>query len=125
MARPEFVGAFEHCPWCSGRGCNQCTAERQKWNKARSGPDGLPQPLFTAMTDNPDDMELLKSVAGREALEHAFGPGGGGLAEIEERAAEARVIQAIHQCFKGTDDARMPANEQQRQDGTPDAGSSQ
>ena len=115
MAIPEFQGAFEHCSWCGGRGCNQCTYERQKWIEANFGPDGLPQPIFEAQTDNPEDRELLKHVVGREALEQAFGPDGGGVEEIEQRAAQARVLQALHRCFQETDDAGMPAGEEQRE----------
>jgi hypothetical protein len=95
MVRAEFQGAFEHCSWCGGRGCNQCTYERQKWIEANYGPDGLPKPIFEANPDNPEDMELLKFVVGREALEHAFGPGGGGMQEIHERAAEASILQLL------------------------------
>lgn len=59
----------------------------------RQFPNG-PELLFSAKTDNPDDMELLKKVFGREALEHAFGPDGGGIAEVEQNAAEARAAQS-------------------------------
>jgi hypothetical protein len=112
MAVPEFQGAFEYCPWCGGRGCNQCPYERRKWQEAHYGPDGLPQPIFEAQADNPHDLELLKRFLGREALEHAFGPEGGGIEEIEQGAAQARLIQALHRCVKETDDAGTPAGQQ-------------
>jgi hypothetical protein len=123
MVRPEFQGAFEHCPWCHGRGCNQCPYERQKWMEANYGPDGLPKPIFEANPDDPHDMDLLKRVVGREALEHAFGPDGGGVAEIEIRAAEARLLQVIHKELKVFAHEGKQAGEQQRGNGSQDAGS--
>ena len=84
-----FKGAFHRCSWCNGRGCNQCHLERQK---VESQP---PKPLFSADVNDPGDMELLKEVFGREALEHAFGPDGGGMPEIEEGAALASFKQAM------------------------------
>lgn len=60
----------------------------------RQFPDGS-QPIFTARRDNPGDMELLGKVFGREAIEHAFGPDGDGVVEIERNAAEARGIQSL------------------------------
>lgn len=84
-----FKGAFSRCSWCGGRGCNQCPLERQKFEAQ------LPQPLFTADVNDPGDMELLKEVFGREALEHAFGPDGGGMPEIEQAAAMASFKQMM------------------------------
>lgn len=63
---------------------------------ARQFPSG-PEPIFTARTDNPGDVELLKKVFSREAIEHAFGPDGEGMVEIERNAAEARAVQAARQ----------------------------
>ncbi len=86
-----FKGAFHGCSWCNGRGCNQCHLERKKVE------DGIttPQPLFSANVNDPGDMELLKEVFGRESIEHAFGPDGGGMQEIEQAAAMARFKQLM------------------------------
>jgi hypothetical protein len=59
----------------------------------RQFPNG-PEPIFTVRRSNPKDMELLKRVFGREALERAFTEGGRGMAEVEENAAVARAEQA-------------------------------
>lgn len=61
----------------------------------RQFPNG-PQPIFTARTGNAMDMELLKHVAHADVLTSAFGDSGGGLEEIEDRAAEARSLQRLH-----------------------------
>ena len=58
----------------------------------RQHPNG-PTPIFTAKAGNPRDMELLARVFNRTALERAFGPGGGGMDEIERNAATARAEQ--------------------------------
>lgn len=63
---------------------------------ARQFPNG-PEPMLVVRRDNPDDMELLKKVFHREAIEHAFGPDGGGMEEIEKNAADARAIQAARE----------------------------
>ncbi len=97
MVTPEFQGAFAGCSWCGGRGCNQCTYERQKWFEAHYEPDGTPKPIFTANPNDPADMELLKMVVGRAALEKAFGPGGGGIEEVHDNAALANLLKAARQ----------------------------
>ena len=86
-----YKGAFEHCSWCNGRGCNQCHLERKKYEDQFK----TPQALFSADVNDPQDMQLLKEVFGREALEHAFGPDGGGMQEIEQAAALASFKQAM------------------------------
>lgn len=149
---------FRYCPWCHGKGCIACDAERKKheaaeeeraarWaalpprerlaglrqQRALSGiapdresrewlerkldaeiastrseldaeydrqfPDG-PEPIFVARRDRPGDMDLLGKVFNREAIEHAFGPGGEGMPEIERNAAEARAVQAARKPAK-------------------------
>lgn len=59
---------------------------------ARQFPNG-PTPIFTARTDNPKDMALLRKVAGREAIESAFTAGGGGMCEVLANAEAARAEQ--------------------------------
>lgn len=77
--------------WCNGRGCNQCYLERKQYEEQHK----TPQPLFSADINDPGDMQLFKEVFGREALEHAFGPDGGGIHEIEQAAALAAFKQAM------------------------------
>jgi hypothetical protein len=95
MVTPQFKGAFAGCSWCGGRGCNQCSYERQKWFEAHYEPDGTPQPIFTANPNDPEEMELLNMVVGRKALERAFGPGGGGIVDIHKNAALATMLKAL------------------------------
>ena len=86
-----YKGGFDRCSWCNGRGCNQCQLAREKYLDAIK----TPQPLFTADVSDPEDMQLLKEIFGRQALEHAFGPDGGGMQEIEQAAAIASFKQAM------------------------------
>jgi hypothetical protein len=88
-ARPRLKGAFPYCKWCGGNGCILCDEERRKHEERRM------QPISTARTDDPEDMAALRSLLGREALERAFAPGGGGIAEIEYNAAVASLLQAL------------------------------
>lgn len=87
--RQQLKGAFPYCQWCGGYGCMGCDEERRKYEQRRS------QPIFTAERNDPADMEALRRVAGREALERAFGPGGGGIAEVEYNAAVESLVQAF------------------------------
>lgn len=60
----------------------------------RQFPNG-PEPMLTIRQGSGTDMELLRHVMHRNVIEKAFGPDGGGMEEIESRAAEAMVIQAL------------------------------
>lgn len=90
----EFKGAFDRCGWCHGRGCLQCPAERKKYEAS------LHEPIFTADPNDPEDMRRLREVVGRESLEHAFGPDGGGMQEIREKAAIQGLLQALSKSFR-------------------------
>jgi hypothetical protein len=59
----------------------------------RQFPDG-PKPIFTAKRGTAD-IALMKSFVGIDALNRAFGPDGGGMAEIEAGAERARATQAF------------------------------
>lgn len=78
---------FVSCRWCNSKGCAACYKRREQRKKEldeeykRQFPNG-PQPFFTARLDNPEEMEQAKRVVGREALEKAFGPDGGGMEEV-------------------------------------------
>jgi len=89
QVRQQLKGAFPHCQWCGGFGCMCCDEERRKFEERRS------QPIFMADRNDPADMEALRRVAGREALERAFGPGGGGVDEVEYNAAVESLLQAM------------------------------
>jgi len=90
----QFKGAFAGCKWCSGNGCLQCGPEREK-AEARAM-----EPIFVANTDNPGDMKLLNEFLGKDALEHAFGPDGSGVEEVNRNAAVASFLQVVR---KATD----------------------
>jgi len=94
---------YRNCKWCDGFGvngqaCNQCDSERIK-AEADFKKKG-PQPIFSADLNNPEDMKLLKEVLGKDALEHAFSPGGGGIREIEHNAAVGSFLQTMRKEMK-------------------------
>lgn len=84
------MSGFPGCKWCGGRGCIACEAEEAKYKARRM------EPIFTARMDNENDLALLKQFLGRDALERAFGPGGGGIREVELNAAVASFVQALN-----------------------------
>jgi hypothetical protein len=75
------------CRWCGGDGCIYCESEANKDYRA-AFPDG-PKPIATFDISTPEGIEKAKSAIGIEALRKAFGPGGGGAAEIIANAAKA------------------------------------
>ena len=77
---------YRDCRFCGGNGCLACQAEAEKEYK-RQFPDG-PKPIITARTDNAEELKRMKKVIGKEALSKAFGPEGGGMAEILKNMAE-------------------------------------
>lgn len=117
-----MTAAYRHCKFCHGRGCLACPGERKRdqekaakaspapiteGNTEGAEPDLEAALLFSADPNDPKDMKLLKDVIGREAIEHAFADDaslletaltgrGGGVQEIERRAAIAQFIQALH-----------------------------
>lgn len=78
---------YRECRWCSGAGCLYCESEARKAYKAEF-PDG-PRP-FATFPNTPEGLAAAREVIGREAIEKAFGPGGGGIAEIIQNAAKDR-----------------------------------
>ena len=92
MSRPRLKGAYPGCSWCGGNGCIQCDAEREKAMERRR------QPILTVTYEEMNDPSLgplIRDAIGREALEHAFGLDGGGVAEIEENCAIVSLLQAM------------------------------
>jgi len=75
------------CKFCAGRGCIACPGESKKVQ--------LPQPVFVAQLNKPEDMELLADAVGAKAISKAFGPQGGGESEIYRNLAIAAVIQEL------------------------------
>jgi hypothetical protein len=71
---------YRDCRWCQGRGCLYCESEAKSEYKSQF-PDG-PKPIATFSLSNPEDVERARKVIGIEALQKAFGPGGGGMAEF-------------------------------------------
>lgn len=74
--------AYRYCKFCQGKGCLACDGEAERDYK-RAFPNGA-QPIAVFKTNDPADMELARQTIGREAIEKAFGKGGGGSAEILE-----------------------------------------
>ncbi len=91
---PQLKGAFPGCKWCYGTGCLQCDKERAKAHEKAL------QPIFSADLENPDDVALLKETFGVEALDHAFGPDGEGMREVERNAAFASLRQIMRKGSK-------------------------
>lgn len=85
----ENKGAFIGCTWCHGKGCLACPQQRAAHEKE------LYKPIFTAKLDCPEDMERMKRVVGIESINHAFGPDGGGIQEIKEKAAVESILQLL------------------------------
>jgi hypothetical protein len=66
--------------------CERCSAAFDA-AYAEAFPGG-PKPLATFKLDDPADVERCRSIFGAAALTRTFGPGGGGLAEIEAKLRE-------------------------------------
>lgn len=77
----EERGIYRDCRFCGGKGCLACPAEADKAYK-KEFPDG-PQPMAVFRFDDPKDMEIARNTIGFDALKRAFGPKGGGVAEID------------------------------------------
>lgn len=73
---------YRDCRWCGGQGCLQCENEANKAYN-RQFPNG-PEPMATFNLNDKAEAERCRTVFGAEALKKAFGPDGGGVAEIEE-----------------------------------------
>lgn len=83
---------FVPCHWCGGgsatadRGCAACFNARERKIKelaaeyAAAFPNG-PQPLLT-LDNSPEGWDAMRRIIGKEAVEKAFGEGGGGISEI-------------------------------------------
>lgn len=85
----KLKGAFDGCKWCQGNGCMACDEERARAEELRR------KPIFTASLDDPEDMKAMKEIFHADALTAAFSEGGGGMREIEEKAAIASLLQAL------------------------------
>jgi hypothetical protein len=76
------------CRWCGGQGCLYCEAEADKAYKA-AFPDG-PKPIATFDMTTPTGVETARKAIGRDAIVKAFGPDGGGVAEIIANCAGSK-----------------------------------
>jgi hypothetical protein len=77
---------YRDCRWCQGRGCLYCASEAAKAYKAEF-PDG-PE-LIASFPNTPEGFAAARNVIGADAIRKAFGPGGGGVAEIIKNAEDA------------------------------------
>ena len=81
MRFDEQKQIYRDCRWCGGKGCLQCKNEADKAYKA-AFPDG-PQPIAT-FPATAEGLDAARKVIGIEAIQKAFGPGGGGVDEIRK-----------------------------------------
>jgi hypothetical protein len=88
-----MITGFRYCKWCRGGGCNFCPGEQAKWEEAEE--KRRMEPILTARLDDPQEMEEANRVVGYDALKKAFGPGGGGVQEIEFNAAVVNLTRAL------------------------------
>ncbi len=79
-------GIYRDCKFCDGRGCLACPEEAEKAYR-EDFPDG-PEPIATFKIDDPKGMERFKKMFGKDALDKAFGPRGGGVDELIKNAKE-------------------------------------
>lgn len=103
--RQQLKGAFPYCKWCCGSGCMGCDEERRKYEERRA------KPIFSADRNDPDDMDALRRVVGREAIEHAFGPDGGGIAEVEYNAAVESLLQVLRKSRRTSEETTERAEQ--------------
>lgn len=82
----EEKGIYRNCKFCGGEGCLACPTEADKAYR-EVFPDG-PKPIATFTVDEPKELIRLRKACGKDALDKAFGPGGGGVAEIMENLNE-------------------------------------
>jgi hypothetical protein len=102
------------CQWCGGssafydKGCVSCFNAREQRKRdldaeyKRQFPDG-PKPFFTADMDKPEEMEQLKTIFHREAIEKAFGPGGGGVEEVVAAGMWQQELRRLREQERGED----------------------
>jgi len=82
-----------------------CDEERRKYEERRA------KPIFSADRNDPDDMDALRRVVGREAIEHAFGPDGGGIAEVEYNAAVESLLQVLRKSRRTSEETTERAEQ--------------
>ncbi len=83
-------GVYRDCPFCKGKGCLACPAERDKEYK-RQFPDG-PKPLATFSNDEMND-PATKELIGADALAKHFGAGGNGMSGFVAALRAAGKLQ--------------------------------
>ncbi len=83
-------GAYSGCSWCGGTGCIQCPVEAQKAQKERM------KPLAEFDLTTEEGIQAANLAIGAEAMEHAFGPDGGGVREIEANC----LIEELKKCAR-------------------------
>lgn len=102
--RQQLKGAFPGCPWCGGFGCLACDDER------RRAQERMAKPIFSADRNDPADMAALRRIVGAEAIEHAFGPDGGGMREVGYNAAVESLLQSLRKTQPNEDTPRCAAS---------------
>ncbi len=98
MGKARLKGAFAGCKWCHGNGCMCCDAEREKAFERSQ------QPILSVTHEELNDPTLgpmIKDAIGADAIQEAFGPGGGGVKEIEYNCAVVSFLQAMRKRGSG------------------------
>lgn len=89
----SYKNAFSRCRFCHGEGCISCSTQLEKWEAEHK--DKLPEPLFTAKLDDPEDMAALKRCFSADALKETFVPMGGGIEELNLKLATESLKQGL------------------------------
>ena len=85
-------------------------AEAEAYEKAL---EARRQPVLSVTVEEMKDPTLgplIKQAIGREAIERAFGPGGGGIAEVEENCAIVSLLQALRKTKGSSNGDDAPEN---------------
>ncbi len=108
VGKIRLKGAFAGCGWCQGNGCMCCDAEREKAFERSK------QPILSVTHEELNDPTLgpmIKDAIGADAIQEAFGPGGGGMGEIKFNCAVVSFLQAMRK--RGSDETVLQEGQQQ------------
>lgn len=85
-------GLRSWCRWCRGGGCVACPPPPEP----RADPEsGLLLAVDADPTNDPEGWRVLREALGKEAVDRAFAPGGGGVDELRRSIAVLRLVAAL------------------------------
>src|SRR3546814_9320215 len=86
----------EAAPVCRKGGIyREATENELAKGYAEAFPEG-PKPIATFRLDNPADVERAKAILGPDALNHFFGPNGGGMKAFMEADRKSTRLNSSH-----------------------------